>query len=133
LQILRWQGLVAYGAAGLAKLEPAWLDGTALSQIAESYPFAGPFWDGGQATLGMAGMSIAIAIWELALVPMLAWPRTRIAGVVLAVALHVVLDTTTLVSTFGATMVVYLVCFLPWEREGGLFSPSRASAALPST
>jgi len=115
LTLWRFQALVIYAAAGLAKLDPRWLDGTSLRAIAERYPFEGALWDAGLGAVGHAGMAIAIAAWELALVPLLAWRRTRLVGAALGLALHVVLDSTTMVSTFGASMALFLVTFLPWE------------------
>lgn len=131
LTLWRLQALVAYGAAGLAKLDPRWLDGTSLRMVAERFPFEGVFWDAGLSLVGHAGMATTIALWELALVPLLAWRRTRVLGVALGLALHVVLDTTTMVSTFGASMALFLVTFLPWESAG--LRPSTRSAAPAAT
>lgn len=131
LTLWRLQALVIYGAAGLAKLDPRWLDGTSLRLIAERFPFEGVFWDAGLGLVGHAGMATAIALWELALVPLLAWRKTRLLGVALGLALHVVLDTTTMVSTFGASMALFLVTFLPWERR--LFRTSSRSADPAAT
>ena len=131
LTLLRFQGLVVYGAAGLAKLQPAWMDGTALARVSEVYPFGGPLFELGRAAIGLPGLSVAIAVWELALVPLLVWRRTRVLGVVSGIALHVVLDASTLVSTFGATMILYLLTFLPWDREGGFLLVPRRSEPAP--
>jgi hypothetical protein len=132
LTLLRFQGLVVYAAAGIAKLQPAWIDGTALARVCVVFAFGGGFFELGRDSVGLSGLSIAIAIWELALVPLLAWPRTRVIGVAMGLALHLVLDTSTLVSTFGATMALYLLTFLPWDREGGwLTGRPRLASATP--
>lgn len=114
LQVLRAQALVAYAASGGAKLAPAWLDGSVLARLEEAGLFAGPAWDLGVGWLGHPGMAVAIVAWELLLVPLLAWRRTRLPAIALGVALHLLIGAVTTVSTFGAVMLLYLAMFLPW-------------------
>lgn len=110
-QILRVQVLAIYAAAGLAKLDADWLSGRTLAQLADANLVTLPFDPG---ATGWAVAAAAVAGIELALVPLLALRRTRTAAVVLAIALHAMIDASMMVSTFSATMVLLVSLFLPW-------------------
>ncbi|MEM9075312.1 MAG: HTTM domain-containing protein, partial [Myxococcota bacterium] len=111
MQLVRLQVLLVYGAAGLGKCNEAWLSGETLTRLHE---------------LGLLGtlpdvsfrvLAIAITATELALIPLLAWRRTRWLGIALALVLHAGLDIQMMVSTFGATMILLVSGFLPlWQR-----------------
>lgn len=133
VQLLRAQALVVYASAALAKLAPSWLDGSALRTLGDAGLFTGPLFEHGRALLGYSGLAAIVAAWELALVPLLASRRARVVGVVLALLLHVAIDAVTYVSTFGATMVLYLVLFLPWREATGAARHSGEQRPAPIT
>lgn len=113
LQLVRLQTLVVYAASGAAKLRADFLDGSTLEQIASiglvDRAFVG--------AVGAVPLSIGVAALELALVPLLAWRRTRVLGVVVALAFHATTAATMLVSTFPLQMALLLTAFLPWPEE----------------
>jgi hypothetical protein len=115
LQLVRAQVLVAYAAAGIAKLSPAWLSGALLRFWAEQRNVEGPI--AALIETHAAPAAIAITIVELALVPLLAIPRARPLGIALAVALHAGIESSMVVSTFGATMLLLVTAFLPWDQR----------------
>lgn len=115
LQLVRFQLLLVYAAAGLAKCNDAWLSGATLLQLSQlGLVRVGGFF--GQANAPY--FATAIAVSELLVVPLLAWRRTRWAGVVVASSLHLGFDLLMTVSTFGITMVLLLSAFLPvWTED----------------
>jgi hypothetical protein len=123
LQLLRLQLLVCYAGAGLAKLRADWLSGEGLRAAERSGLFHGPLWRLGRAELGHAGVAVTVCGVELALVALLAIRRTRLAGVVLAVAFHAALDASMTLSTFTAVMLLYVALFLPWREDVPSGSP----------
>jgi len=116
LQLLRSHALVIYASAGVAKLDSRFLDGSVLEAFAREGLLTGPAFEAARDAVGIAGLAKAACAVELALVPLLAVRRTRLVGVALGVGLHLALDRAMLVSTFGATMALYLALFLPWRE-----------------
>lgn len=112
LNLIRLHVMAVYLASGLAKLNADWLSGRTLGALTEVGLVRPPF-DAPPAYLTAVG----ICVLELGLPALLAWRRSRLAAVALAVALHVAIDSAMMVSTFGATMVLLLTAFLPWDRE----------------
>lgn len=122
MQILRFQALVVYAAAGWAKLDAAWLDGSVLDGLAAHHLVTGSSWQTMHALVGSSGVAIAACASELALVPLLAWRRTRLAGIAIAALLHATISASMMVATFGSQMALYFVFFLPWtdaDRRDG--------------
>jgi len=117
LQLLRAQCLIVYAAAVVAKLNPRWLSGATLEQLAHARLAGGPLFDAASARLGLSGLAIGVAAAELLLVGLLATPRLRLFGLVLAVALHASLEASMMLSTFSAQMGLYLMLFLPWREH----------------
>lgn len=117
LRLLRLHLLVVYAASGIAKLSGPWLDGRILTRLAAEglvEPWAFQAIEG---TIGAATAASAACLIELALVPLLAFRRTRVAGVALGFALHLAFSSALMVSTFGATMAALLLLFLPWPER----------------
>ncbi len=130
LQLLRLHALAAWGYAGLAKLNGPWLRGETLRDLHGAGLVDGPVVDAAAAALGWSGLAWGVALVELGLPLVLAMPRTRLIGVALAVPFHLGIETSVMVSTFGATMLVLTVSFLPfgssaWDSPGteGDFTP----------
>ena len=119
LQLLRLQALLVYAAAGTAKLDTDFLSGRTLRAFEQLGLLGGPRYTAAQLLLGHAGLAWLVTAAELALVPLLALPRTRprLAGIALGLALHAALANSMVVSTFSAQMALYLMLFLPWEHR----------------
>lgn len=130
LQLLRAQCLVVHAAAGLAKLQVSWLSGAALSAAARAGPVGGSLWRWSSALFGVQGLALAVAASELAIVLLLAVPRTRLLGIALALCLHSALGTSMVVSTFGVQMALYLLLFLPWSSGAARTSASATRSSI---
>jgi hypothetical protein len=120
LQLVRAHVMAVYAASGIAKLDGSWLSGRTLAELGEAGFVSGPLWE---ATGGARAASVTAPVicgLELALPLLLAWRRTRLGAVVVATALHATIDASMMVSTFGATMVLLLASFLPWDRRATL-------------
>jgi hypothetical protein len=117
LSLLRAQALIIYLAAGLAKLQPSWLSGAALDAAARAGLVGGALWETARDLLGIRGVASLLALSELSIVLLLSLRRARPWGIALGIALHVGLEESMLVSTFGAQMVLYLLMFLPWSNK----------------
>jgi hypothetical protein len=113
LTLIRWQVLVIYAASGVAKLDPQWLDGSTLEQLA-AHRLIDP---GVVEVVGAPLLAQLTCATELILVPLLMWPRTRWVGIALAIAFHLSTDTVMVVSTFPVVMIALVVTFAPTRRE----------------
>jgi hypothetical protein len=117
----RWmlRGFVAsvYVWAAYAKLRADWLDGRTLALFHEEGRLHGPLAD---LLLGTsrrcAVMGPATAFGELALGPLLLYPRTRLVGLVLAVAFHLGIESMGQPDVIGWVMLCLLVVFV--DRRG---------------
>jgi hypothetical protein len=103
-----------YAWAAVAKLRPDWLDGRTLALFLDD----GAFRPGlGAALLATAARRAAIAkavvAFELTVPALLLWPRTRRAGLALALAFHAGLEVVAAPDLFGWVMAALLLCF--WE------------------
>jgi hypothetical protein len=102
-----------YVWAAFAKLRPDWFDGRTLSLLARQGQFR-PFV---ASTLLATDARRCVIAWcvvatELALAPLLLIPRTRRAGVALAVAFHLGLEWAAAPDLFGWAMIALLLAFL---------------------
>ncbi len=102
-----------YAWSGLAKLNASWLRGDVLERLRASEVVRGPLAD---ALLTSTGACTAVA-WtvvatELALGPLLLWPRTRRAAWVAALAFHATLEISLHPDVFGFAMAVLLLAFV---------------------
>jgi len=104
--------------AAFAKLRLDWLDGRTLALFHEEGRLAGPLADWLLSTprrCAVAGP--ATAFGELALGPLLLYPRTRLVGLVLAVGFHVGIQWMGHPDVIGWTMLCLLVVFLDGQRR----------------
>ncbi len=115
LQLLRLQALVVYFAAAAAKCNPTWLSGTLLELQTRVGLFSGEPWAQLVRLLGYSGLAWAVLVWEASLVVLLAIPTTRRLGIVFGIALHAAIAMSTVVSSFGLQMLLYLGLFWNWE------------------
>lgn len=137
LRVLRAHVMVVYLAAGLAKLNAPWLSGRTIAALHEHGFIKGALFDAGVSATGVQGLAIGACATELLVPVLLFFRKTRLVGALLAVALHVAIHETMLVATFGGTMLVLLLSFLPCaaERdirpnEGGAPAVERTRLAL---
>ena len=117
LLVLRAHVLVVYTAAGLAKLNPSWLSGRTLTALHDTGFVSGALYDAGIRTVGAQHLALGACAAELLIPALLAFRRTRLLGGLFAVTLHASIHLTMLVATFGGTMLVLLLSFLPCTRE----------------
>jgi hypothetical protein len=107
-----------YFWAAFCKLRRDWLDGRALGLFYDEGKLRGPLADlllGTAARRAVAGT--AVAATELALVALLWAPRTRVAGLVIALGLHVTIEQIARPDVFGWAMLSLLLSFVPLARE----------------
>jgi vitamin K-dependent gamma-carboxylase len=88
LWVLRFHIGVPYFFGGIAKLIPDWMLGEPLSQMLaskSSLPFIGP-------VLAIESMGVLLAwgglLFDLSIVPMLMWKRTRVIAYIMCIAFH---------------------------------------------
>jgi Vitamin K-dependent gamma-carboxylase len=118
LRLVRALVASVYAWSGIAKLNGSWLRGDALLQL-HDHGIVG----GGLAAVLLAtpgcrvSMAGAIAATELALGPLLLWPRTRRAAVVAALLLHAVLEASVHPDFFGLAMATLLLSFVEPSRR----------------
>lgn len=122
-----------YAWSGLAKLNGSWLRGDALTQLHASAIVRGPLGDAVLASPSIAAVvAWVVAATELALGPLLLWPRTRRAAVVGAVLLHAALEAAVHPDFFGFAMAALLLSFVepgtarPTDRAPASWRHSRA-------
>lgn len=119
LVVARYHLLVVYAAAGVAKLTGDWLSGRDVTALAD----AGLVSRDLVASLGAQLVAVLSCAVELALVPLLAWPKTRVLGVAVGIAFHVATAATMMVSVFPGVMVLHLLLFLPWAERPSAEAP----------
>jgi hypothetical protein len=107
-----------YVWSGIAKLQTAWLGGETLRLLHEAGYLMGGLADVMLATPERCHVAAwVVVLVELALGPLLLVPRTRIAGVVLAVGMHAAYEWAAHPDVFGWIMLALLVTFLGRHAE----------------
>jgi hypothetical protein len=102
-----------YVWSGTAKLNGSWLSGDALVQLHDNGIVGGTLSAVLLATPWRRVLTAGgVAITELALGPLLLWPRTRPAAVAAALLLHAVLETSVHPDFFGFAMAALLLTFV---------------------
>ncbi len=139
LWILRAQIAIVYTFAGLAKLNPDWLRGepvrTFLAQAPE-VAVLGPLLAHPAApwVISYGGL-----VLDLAVIPLLAWPRTRLVALAAVLAFHLTNAALFPIGIFPWLMIAALPLLLPpaWTRAAGeialaTFAPRRGRRARDS-
>jgi hypothetical protein len=126
LRMVRALVVSVYAWSGVAKLNRSWLSGDALTQLHDSGIVRGALADALFASPSVR-MTTAwgVAATELALGPLLLWPRTRPAAVVIALLLHAALEASVHPDFFGFAMAALLLSFLE-PRSGRLIDKAPA-------
>ena len=137
--ILRFQVGVIYIYAGIAKLGSDWLAGQPMGTwLAEQRDLflVGPLLDGAAAgrIFSLGGLA-----FDLLLVPLLLWRRTRAAAFVLAAAFHLANWVIFEIGIFPPMMLVATTIFFDpdwplhvWRRVRSRPAPAVAAAAVPA-
>lgn len=120
VQLLRWQLLVVYVSAGLAKLRFDWLSGQTLESLARH-----GLLEGWATRVPASALAPAVVVAELGIPLLLVAHRTRTVGVFAAFAFHASIEPAMMVSTFGALMMLWATLFFPWREEGLADSANR--------
>lgn len=115
-----------YVWAAIAKLRPDWFDGRTFALLAREGQFR-PFV---ASTLLATDTRRCVIAWcvvatELALAPLLLIPRTRRAGLALAVAFHLSLEWAASPDLFGWAMIALLLSFLDLNEPASGHSGDR--------
>lgn len=108
-----------YAWAAISKLRWDWLDGRTLGLFFDEGKLGGPLAPllaGTAERRALAGPLIVFI--ELALVPLLTWPRTRFVGFVTACSFHAVIEAVARPDVFGWGMVALLMSFVGLEGGG---------------
>jgi hypothetical protein len=120
-----------YAWSGLAKLNRSWLHGDALTQLHLYGVVRGAVADSMLASpSGRATAAWGVAATELALGPLLLWPRTRPVAIAVALLLHAVLEASVHPDFFGFAMATLLLSFVV-PRVGGLTDKAPATQPPP--
>lgn len=117
LQLWRVHVLLVYAASGAAKLRSDWLDGSLLTLHVDTGLIDRTLWAASTRVITPSQIAIGLALLELALVPLLAFRRTRWLGIGLALSFHALSAHAMMVSTFPMQMALALVAFLPWRES----------------
>jgi Vitamin K-dependent gamma-carboxylase len=108
-----------YAWSGFAKLNGSWLRGEVLERLHAGEMVRGPIADKLlTSTAACEAAAWVVVATELALGPLLLWPRTRRAGWLVALAFHATLEITVHPDVFGLAMAVLLLAFVAPEPEG---------------
>jgi len=102
-----------YAWSGFAKLNSSWSHGEVLQRLYGDAVVHGPIADALLATTpGCAVAAWSVVATELALGPLLLWPRTRGLACIAALAFHAVLELSLHPDFFGFGMSVLLLAFI---------------------
>lgn len=115
-----------YTWAGIGKLASEWGTGHALALFRASGALHVP------AALASPAVELAVVAAELALGPLLLWPRTRRAALVAALLLHVTFEIIARVDTIGWQMVALLLVFTGSARPRPATPPATARTSRPT-
>jgi len=115
IEIFKWQLLIVFTYAAIAKLYPGWLHGDFISLSFSGkahYPLVGNLLQ--QKWLQQLVIFGGIA-YDLTIIPMMYWARTRKFGVVVSVAFHLFNSVVFGIGIFPFLMIASLVLFFPLE------------------
>jgi hypothetical protein len=115
--------------ASIAKLHADWLDGRILALFEQDGAFYGPLAAFFLKTPGRQSIvAWAVAMTELALGPLLLWPRSRVLGVALAYIFHAGIELTARPDLLGWEMGALLIACWPMHFPAGEAQRSAQSA-----
>ena len=121
-EIFKWQLLIVYTYAALAKLYPGWLQGDFISMAFKSkahWPVVGSLL---QLHWLQMGVVVGGVIYDLTIIPLMYWSRTKRFGLYISVAFHLFNSIVFGIGIFPYLMIASLVLF---------FSTSNFKARIP--
>lgn len=135
LWLLRFQLAIPYFYGGIAKMNPDWITGVPMQVMmgtGENYPLLGRFFDVNTVVLFFAWGGM---LFDLLIVPLLLWNRTRIPAYLGLVFFHASNARMFRIGIFPLVMVAASMIFFPpeWlapERKPGEPQPPPSPAAL---
>ena len=102
-----------YAWSAIAKLRGSWLSGETLRMLYQAHYLTGELADALFSSLaGCRASAWGVVVAELLLGPMLLFRRTRLAGLMLAVGMHLAYEWTARPDVFGWVMAALLVSFV---------------------
>ncbi len=115
VEIFKWQLLIVYTYAALAKLYPGWLEGDFISYVFATkahYPVVGSLL---QQEWIQKMVIIGGFIYDLTIIPMMFWSVTRKAGVLISIGFHLFNSVVFGIGIFPYLMLGSFVLFFPTE------------------
>lgn len=124
LWILRAQMAITYFFAGLAKINADWIDGRPMNAFLSgdrSFPFVSGLLDERWTHLLLSWSGIG---FDLLIVPLLLWRRTRIAALIAALAFHLINSLFFDIEVFPWFAIAATLLFLApdWPRKVGVWN-----------
>jgi len=133
MDLLKWQLLIVYTYAALAKLYPGWLEGEFISisfANKADYPLIGPWLqhDWVQKVVMIGGI-----LYDLTIIPIMYWPPTRKFGLWVSIGFHMFNSIVFGIGIFPYLMMASLVLFyntrkwrtrIPWYQVDQVTNPS---------
>jgi hypothetical protein len=128
---LRGQMAITYFFAGLAKLNSDWLDGRPMDALLtgdRSFPFISAWFDERWMHLMLSWCGIG---FDLLIVPLLLWRRTRVPAFIAALGFHFFNSLTLDIEVFPWFAIAATALFFApdWPRKIGLWTEERAAAS----
>lgn len=123
--LLVLQVWIVYTFAGIAKLYPGWLNATLPQILAESKAdlwLIGPFLQQDWIPYAIAYFGI---FFDLCIIPMLLWKRTRMLALVLSVFFHLFNSFVFHIGIFPYLSLAFLLFFFSSERVNRIFLPKK--------
>mgnify|MGYP000459932024 CR=1 FL=1 len=124
---------IVYTFAAIAKLQTDWLSGDNIAiwfSAKANYPLIGPL-------LAKAWMPILVAwggfLFDLLIVPMLLWRRTRWLACILAIVFHIFNSAVFQIGIFPYLMIGTMVLFFPSDQIRQRFFPNKPTFAETSS
>jgi hypothetical protein len=113
VEIIKWQLLIVFTYAGLAKLYPGWLQGEFISIIFSTkahWPMIGEFLQ-----LHLIHMLVVYGgiVYDLAIIPLMYGPKTRKFGLIASVGFHLFNSVILGIGIFPYMMLASLLLFFP--------------------
>lgn len=119
VDIFKWQLLIVYTYAALAKLYPGWLEGDFISYVFTTkahYPVVGSLLQ--QEWLHKM-VIIGGFVYDLSIIPMIYWSVTRKAGVIISIGFHLFNSVVFGIGIFPYLMLGSFMLFFPTKSWRG--------------
>lgn len=122
---------IVYTFASVAKINPDWLVGMPIKlwfKAKEHYPIIGPFLQKEAVAYFVAYTGI---LFDLLIVPLMLWRRTRYIGLVLSACFHIINSVVFQIGIFPYLMLAALVFFFEPEKVRSWFFKQKPIVEVP--